>query len=330
MDSITQIGLGAAVGQATLGRRVGRKATVWGGVCGLLPDLDVLIRLADPVARFTYHRSFSHSLIVLTLLTPLVAYGITKIHRQHAHDRGRWLLLVFLAFVTHVILDCCTVYGTQIFWPIDPTPVTWATIFIIDPLYSVPLFAGVIASWIACKKPQRALRLNAIGLLLCTLYLAWGAGAKLHADGVARASLDRQGIDYERMITIPGPLNTILWRFVVIDDGGYYEGWYSLLDSADEIAFRHYGGRADLLEPLAGHWPVDRLRWFTKGFYGVTLEGGDVVMSDLRMGSSLGYVFRFKVGTAGNPRPDPHDAVQLPGEIDWKQLGWVWNRVRGN
>ena len=72
MDSVTQLVLGAAVGEATLGRRVGSRAKLWGAVCGTIPDLDVFIPLGDPVRDFTYHRSFSHSLIVLAALTPLV------------------------------------------------------------------------------------------------------------------------------------------------------------------------------------------------------------------------------------------------------------------
>ena len=66
MDSVTQIVLGSAVGHAVLGRQAGRRAALWGAVCGTLPDLDVLVPLADPVAAFTYHRSASHSLIILT------------------------------------------------------------------------------------------------------------------------------------------------------------------------------------------------------------------------------------------------------------------------
>ncbi|MCB1809635.1 MAG: metal-dependent hydrolase, partial [Candidatus Competibacteraceae bacterium] len=70
MDSLTQVTLGAAVGTAVLGRRIGYRAALWGGICGTLPDLDVFVPFGDPVADFTYHRSFSHSLLVLTALTP--------------------------------------------------------------------------------------------------------------------------------------------------------------------------------------------------------------------------------------------------------------------
>ena len=34
MDSVTQAALGAAVGEATLGRRVGNKAPLWGEILG--------------------------------------------------------------------------------------------------------------------------------------------------------------------------------------------------------------------------------------------------------------------------------------------------------
>ncbi len=123
MDSVTQIALGASVGEATLGKKVGRPAIVWGGVCGLLPDLDVLIPLGDAIKNFTYHRSASHSLLVLTLLTPLIVKIILKQHPDSARYQFRWHTLVFLVFITHILLDGLTVYGTQILWPLATPPV---------------------------------------------------------------------------------------------------------------------------------------------------------------------------------------------------------------
>ena len=161
MDSITQIALGAAVGEATLGHRVGRKAAVWGAVCGTLPDLDILVPFSDPVAAFTYHRSFSHSLVVLALLTPLVVWLIRKVHVADASHRVRWYLLVYLAFATHVLLDSCTIYGTQIFWPIVNTPMTWGSVFIIDPAYTLILMVGLMAVALSRRNPQRGYRINA-------------------------------------------------------------------------------------------------------------------------------------------------------------------------
>ena len=41
MDSLTQITLGAAVGEIVLGRKIGNRALFWGAVGGTIPDLDV-------------------------------------------------------------------------------------------------------------------------------------------------------------------------------------------------------------------------------------------------------------------------------------------------
>ena len=82
MDSLTQLTFGAACGEAILGKKVGRKAIAWGAVLGTLPDLDVFIPLGSPVDDFVSHRGFSHSLFLLTLLTPLITWMITRIHPE--------------------------------------------------------------------------------------------------------------------------------------------------------------------------------------------------------------------------------------------------------
>ncbi len=70
MDSLTQIALGASLGVAVMGRRTAVwKAAVWGGVAGLLPDLDVLVDHGDAVLNMVRHRAESHSLFYLTLLS---------------------------------------------------------------------------------------------------------------------------------------------------------------------------------------------------------------------------------------------------------------------
>ena len=329
MDSVTQIALGAAVGEAVLGHRVGRKAALWGAVCGTLPDLDVLVPFADPVAAFTYHRSFSHSLVMLALLTPLMVWLIRRFHPADAHHRTGWYLLVYLAFATHVLLDSSTIYGTQIFWPLDNTPMTWGSLFIIDPLFTLPLFAGLAAVILARRNPLRGYRVNAAMLTLSTLYLAWSFGAKFHAQGVAREALAEQDIAHRKLVTLAAPFNTVLWRFVAMGDSAYYSGWYSLLDDDRQVAFTRHESRTELLEGIEHHWPVARLRWFTKGFYGVSQESDEVVISDLRMGVEGAYVFRFRVGRIANPH-----SLALPAESrgqrpDLDLMPSLWRRVLG-
>ena len=327
MDTLTQITLGASVGEAVLGKQVGRQAALWGGICGLLPDLDVLLPLGDAVKNFTYHRSASHSIFVLTLFTPLMVFLILKLRPALARHKRRWVLLVWLALVTHVLLDCFTVYGTQIFWPLKTPPVMWSTIFIIDPAYTVPLLGGLLAALILTRHRNRGHLLNTAGLVLSTAYLAWSVGVKLHVTAATHAELQRQDIAYSRILTGPTPFNTVLWRILVMDDGGYYEGFYSLLDKRPQIHFDRYASRSELLAGIEDHWPVQRLQWFTHGFYAVDKRFDSVVMTDLRMGLEPDYVFSFKVGRIGNPhaKPSPSEKVKADRALD--RLAWVWDRI---
>lgn len=328
MDSLTQLTLGAAVGEAAMGRQVGNRAILWGGLLGTLPDLDVFIPMGGPVEDFTYHRSFSHSLLVLALLTPLVAWLIQKIHPDTRVHGRRWVWMVYLVFATHVLLDSFTVYGTQIFWPIITTPQSWSTVFIIDPSYTVPLLVGVITALCMSRRHHRGHLINTVGLSLSTVYLAWSLGAKLHVENVARESLARQGIEYRYLLSTPAPFNTLLWRLVAIGDDGYFEGYYSLLDGHPEVTGQHRQSRVELLESIAHHWPVQRLQWFTHGYYKVSLEEDAVVMSDLRMGLEGDYVFRFQVAEMSNPHPQPVAARRVAdGPRNTGRLARVWDRL---
>ena len=327
MDSVTQIALGAAIGEATLGRQTGRRAWMWGAFCGLFPDLDILYPFADAVKAFTYHRGPSHSLFVLAALTPLFVWLILKLHPQTAKYRTRWYALVYLVFVTHVLLDCLTVYGTQIFWPLGTPPVMGSTIFIIDPVYSVPLFFGVLAALMVSRKRSWGHVANAVCLLLTSIYLLWTVGAKIYVTEIAHQSFKRQGISYQKMLTTPVPFNTLLWRVLAMDDTGYLEGFYSLFDRTKDIQVKHYPSDKSLLEDMADHWPVKRLKWFTHGFYAVGKVVDDIVITDLRMGLEPFYVFQFNVGQAGNPHAKPTRTIRMRGERGWDQLRWVWHRI---
>lgn len=327
MDSLTQLALGAAVGEATAGRQVGRRALLWGAVLGTLPDLDVFVPLGDAVRDFTYHRSASHSLLVLAALTPLMVWLILKFHPTTAEHRKRWFVLVYLVFATHVLLDSFTVYGTQIFWPLITTPMTWSTIFIIDPLYTVPLLLGIIAALIATRDKTWGHTANTIGIVLSSTYLIWTLGAKLHVERVADNALQRQNIDTKAVLTAPTPFNSLLWRILAVDDGHYYEGFYSVLDDVPGIRFQRYPRMPELIEPLHDSWPVQRLQWFTKGFYATSLNEQNIIVTDLRMGFEPEYVFSFKVGEISNPHPRATAVEQQPGIRSFERLRWVWARI---
>ena len=87
--------------------------------------------------------------------------------------------MFYLVFATHVLLDSFTAYGTQIFWPLINTPMTWSTIFIIDPGYTLPLIVGVMVALLVGRRATYGHRVNQLGLLISSLYLGWTVAALL-------------------------------------------------------------------------------------------------------------------------------------------------------
>lgn len=332
MDPVTQILLGAAVGHATLGARVGRKALFWGAVFGGMPDLDVLVPYADDVAAVTHHRGFSHSLVTHTLVAPVLGAGLARLHANDGASIFRWTLLVWLAMATHALLDAATIYGTQLFWPSTGPPVGLGSVFIIDPVYTLLLLVGVLWAVFARKKPAAGRRANLVGLGLSTAYLAGSIFIQAQVRDITEHELARVGAANDRLIVTPTPFNLLLWRVVAMAPDGYREGYYSLLDPSPEIRFVHYPSNEGLLSSIEDAPAVERLRWFTKGFYRVRELDGRVEITDLRMGFEPRYVFSFVVGRREGVDIQPlNPPVRVPAERpDAEALRWVWLRMLGD
>jgi inner membrane protein len=256
-----------------------------------------------------------------------VVWLILKLHPASAQQRTGWYRLVLMVFATHVLLDCFTVYGTQALWPLPMPPVGWATIFIIDPLYTLPLAGGLLAALLLRRRSTRAWRWNQAGLALSSLYLAWSVGAKLYADHRVLDILDREGVRYEHLQTQPTPFNTLLWRIVGVNGDGYFEGLWSLASPEKGLALTHYEHRPELLTGIEAESAVQRLRWFTKGLYRVTQAGDSVLISDLRMGVDPDYVFAFRVAEIANPHPRPVVPERVRSEPDFGGLRELWERI---
>ena len=252
MDSVTQAVLGAAVGEATLGRRVGTKAPLWGAMLGTLPDLDVLYPFADPVSAFTWHRGPSHSHLRPRRPHARGRMADLKLHPGTSEQRRGWYRLVLMVFGTHILLDCFTVYGTQALWPLPVPPVGWATIFIIDPLYTLPLAAGVLAALLLRRSPVRAWRWNLAGLALSSLYLAWSAGAKLYADHRVRDILAREGVPLRAPADPAHTLQHLALAGRGREGDGYFEGLWSLVSPEKGLTLTHHDHRPDLLVDIDG------------------------------------------------------------------------------
>ncbi|WAC44520.1 metal-dependent hydrolase [Pseudomonas sp. SL4(2022)] len=327
MDSITQAVLGASIQGAMLGRWQGRKALLYGAMLGTLPDLDVIIDYGDAVADMTYHRGFSHSLFVLTGLALFLTWLTRRFRHNPGYSAQRLFLTLWLVLITHPLLDSFTSYGTQLLWPLTPIPTAWSSIFIIDPLYTVPLCVAVAVSLLYGLR-DKAGKAPTLALLLSSLYLGFTLGAKYMAEQRVAAELTNQGIEAQQIFSTPTPFNSLLWRVIVLDGGDYHEALVSWFDDAPPQLTRIPRG-THLATALADSPAHKRLAWFTNGVLRYDQLGEQLVVTDIRLGMTGFHPFRFVFATLRDGQWQPIEQIErLPVERgDFTRLQLLWSRI---
>jgi len=164
MDSLTQLTLGAAIGEAVLGKKLGNKAIFWGAAAGTLPDLDVLPgMLLDTPDRLLFHRGFTHSIVFVAMATLIFAPLFYRLYKRHQTTKKEWYLYFGLIFGFGVLIDAFTTYGTQLMWPLLYR-FEFNTVFVVDPLFTLPLLITLVLAMFRSKENRT--RLVNAGLMI--------------------------------------------------------------------------------------------------------------------------------------------------------------------
>jgi inner membrane protein len=329
MDSLTHLALGAAVGEAVLGAKIGNRAALWGAIVGTLPDLDVVLApFQDDIGFLVHHRGLSHSFAAVAAAALLLAAFLARRYRGHPREPGfrHWLGLTAGCLLTHVLLDVCTTYGTPVLLPWSDVRVSLGNLFIVDPLVTLPLLIGVGACLFLRAGGRARRAANALGLGLACLYLALTMVHKAQAHREFSRALALQGIDARRMMTGTTPLNSILWFGLAETDQGYYVGYHSVLAGPGDIRFEYLPRGDRLLEGMEDSYPVDRLRWFSDGYYAVRQgDDGAVVLHVLKFGlltldgnvehAAFSYALQRDAQGGVSVRKLPR-----PPSLDWRRI----------
>jgi len=332
MDSLTQIVLGAAVGEAVLGKKVGNKAMLYGAIAGTIPDLDVLAsQFTDTATALSIHRGFTHSIVFSVLFAPICGWLVSRYESFKSFKSWSWLF--FWAFVTHPILDAHTTWGTQLFWPLD-LRLAFKTIFVIDPLYTLPFLVFLILALRQKRTTKKRQFYNKMGLWVSSSYLVLTFLLKWMAFLQFEAALKTQNIDYTQIDTRPSPLNTILWSANVETENAYLLGNYSFFDT-QMITFESYPKNHALLGDLTEDESVQRMISISKGWYTINKKEELLYFNDLRFGllsiapQAQNFVFKYKI------------AIDSLGKVEFieepkdksdgkKLLSALWVRLKGN
>ena len=328
MDSLTHFALGACLGATTLGRRASlRQVAIAGGILANLPDLDVFWPFDDPVDSFVLHRAATHSLIMQAAAVPMIGEILRRMIPGLKDARWACYAAVWLCLASHSLLDYFTIYGTQLFWPLSREALALGNIFVIDPLYTLPLLAPLIWALWSGKWSRRFAKSLAAGLVLSSAYMGWTAIGQAWAQSRAVKALAASGIAARQILAAPTPLNSLLWRVIALDGPRYYNVYVPVLGGDASITVYAHRREPALGDCLAGSAPLRALQQFSHGFYRLDIENGQLVWSDLRMGLTPLYTFRFALAQrqADGYKPMAPRRVRGPraseGDIDWLLAG---------
>lgn len=284
MDSVTQATLGSSVGYAVWHKPLGRKSLLWGAGLGTLQDLDlILYPFLNDVQKLYWHRGESHSVFFTILGSFLIGCLLWRFIWKDQMSLARSVLGVFLIFSTHVLIDFFTIYGTQLLAPFFRHGYAVGNLFIIDPIFTLPLLFGCILAF--CFKAPKAALANSIAIIMVCIYSIYTLFAHQHAHNILSKSAEKQGIIGLDSKTMATPFNSILWRHIIRTDDTFYVGYFSLLaENSKTIRFQKIPQNKELVEKYKKQANMQAVDWFSQGFWIAKKQNDQVLVSDIRFG----------------------------------------------
>ena len=267
MDPLSQGVLGAAAPLAA-SKKHGLLASALGLFSGMSADLDVLINSnTDPILFLEFHRQFTHSLIFIPvggLICALLLYGLFACRRL---SFGRTYFFCTLGYATHGLLDACTSYGTQLFWPFSSVRIAWHNISIIDPLFTLPILLCVLIGTL-----RKNHRWGQVGLLWAVVYLGFGVVQRERAEAIGLDVALARGHAPVTVEAKPSFGNLLLWKSIYEHDGYYYidairVGMTTKIFAGEAVEKLDLARDFPWLDPASQQArDVERFRWFSVGF----------------------------------------------------------------
>ncbi len=292
MDSITHLALGACMGEAFAGKKIGKTAMLWGALAQSIPDIDfVAAFFIDTTSNLLAHRGLTHSILFCLLITPLLALVARKFHRSADVSFTRWILFFGIVIFLHVLTDSFNNYGVGWFEPFSKQRFSFNAIYVADPFFSIWPLIACTALLILKRQSKQRRKWWIVGLGMSAMYLVYCLVNKSDINGDVKSALAKQQISYDRFFTTPTPLQNWLWYIVAGTDSGYHVGFRSVFDRDKRINFHFFPRNDSLLAPYKNNEDVAQLIRFSQGYYTVEHWHDTLVFNDLRFGQVVGWQF---------------------------------------
>lgn len=275
MDPLTQGVVGTTAAQLVSRKPVKFAAAVIGFLSGMAADLDVLIdSSSDPLLFLEYHRHFTHGLVFIPIgaLLCTIAFRLVFSNWLKSNEVGfkETYIFSFAGYATHALLDACTTYGTQLFWPFSDMRVAWNNVSVIDPLFTLPLLVIIYFSTF-----KGSTKFAYLGAFYAISYLMIGVLQGHRAESMATELALSRGHTPVNLGVKPSMANLIVWKSVYEHDGHYYVDAMRVL-----VDKKIYSGTSVAKLNVDTHFPwlekesqqardIERFAWFSNQHLGV-------------------------------------------------------------
>ncbi len=337
MDSLSQIVLGAAVGEIALGKKIGNWGQFIGAIAGTIPDLDILLNplFSDELTKLQIHRGYSHSMFVHLVLAIPFAWLCHIIFKKRFSFK-LWYVTWYLCFLTHTLLDCCTTYGTQLFLPFTNYLVGFNNIAVVDPFWTLPFMLILIVCMFMRRENPKRIKWAYASVAYSLFYMGYTLVNKYNVHQHFAEELKRNNIETTALYTSPSMFNNWLWSGIAATNDSIYVAEYSTLQDKEEVEWVAFSRNLSLLENHPAQREIEVLKWFSQGKYMVQEVDGEL------------HFFLIKWGRMDYRKTDAHEAfvfywrihqengmwIGSPLEPDWSEgefsEAWnmLWHRVK--
>jgi inner membrane protein len=269
MDPLTQGVLGASLSQSVCKKQHLFAAGAIGLFAGMSPDLDVLIRSqSDPLLFLEFHRQFTHSLFFIPFGSFLCALVLHQLigKRCGLSFKQSWLYGV-LGYSTHALLDSCTSYGTQLFWPFTSERYSWNTISVVDPAFTLPILVMLVFATL-----KRNAWFARMAFLWALIYPSLGMIQRDRAEAAGWQLAQERQHTPTQLEAKPSFANILVWK-IVYDAGDHFHvdavrvGTSVKTYSGESIAKLDVGRDFPWLDPNSQQAKdIERFSEFSNGF----------------------------------------------------------------
>ena len=281
MDPLSQGTVGAAFAQSVANKNNIFKIGFIGFLAGMTPDLDVLIQSStDPILSLEYHRQFTHSLFFIPFGSLIFTILIFPLFKSSLSLKTVYFTS-FLGYATHGLLDACTSYGTQLFWPFSNERISWNNISIVDPLFTIPILIFLV---MAIKTKKKKFSFFGIGWIIFYLTLGYVQYERALSAAIELATL--RGHNADRMTLKPSFGNLILWKSIYKHKETFYVDAIRTVQSSTWClgetirVFDYKSHLPDLDKESQQKKDIERFRWFSQDYLGYDKEKN--IVTDVR------------------------------------------------